>query len=393
MLPVIMAFRQRGRCRVVVISTGQHAELVRQVLGLGGIEPDVEFPELTGERRLNVLFAHVAHCMDDYVQRQFGTDTDHPDFPVAALVHGDTTSASAAALACFQLHIPVAHIEAGLRTNDTLSPFPEELNRQLIARIATVHFTPTTSNFENLVREGVPVSSIFVTGNTAIDALMWVAALPTPFTHPRLKALDAKNRDARVVVVTAHRRENWGQGLRNIAAGVRELARKYPAVRFVVPLHPNPAVRQVIGQALEDLPNVILTKPLDYAEFARLLSRATAAITDSGGIQEEAPALGVPVVVTRETTERSEGVEAGTLELVGTDPDRIVEAVSRLLDDDLERRRRTARPNPYGDGLAAQRIARVCEHIIFDTELPLPFQPMLDRRRALRGFGARRRSR
>ncbi|AYG04169.1 non-hydrolyzing UDP-N-acetylglucosamine 2-epimerase [Gryllotalpicola protaetiae] len=386
MLPVITAFRERRRSRVVVVSTGQHAGLVREVLALGGIRPDVEFPELATGRTLNAMFAHVTKCMDDYLRTTFPSEPGHPDFPVAALVHGDTTSAAAAALACFQSHIPIGHVEAGLRTGDTLSPFPEELNRQLIARIATAHFAPTAVNFENLVREGVPMSRIFVTGNTAIDALLSVAALRTPYSDPRLEELDA-TATGPIVVVTAHRRESWGDGLRSIATGVRELAELYPHARIVVPLHPNPSVRATLSEILAGIPNVLLTEPLEYAQFARLLGRATVVVTDSGGIQEEAPALGVPVIVTRETTERTEGIDAGTLELVGTDAARIVAAVRRLLDDADEYRYRSTRANPYGDGHAAERIALASEHIVFGTELPQPFQLTLDRGRVLRSVG------
>jgi len=367
MLPVIMAFRDRGRFTPVVVSTGQHARMVREVLALGGIRPDVEFDELTGRRSLNGLFAHVTGEMDAWLRSTFGDAPGAAGFPVAALVHGDTTSAAAAAVACFHAQIPVAHVEAGLRTGDTSSPFPEEMNRRLIGRIAAMHFAPTTTNLDNLLREGVTPDRVVVTGNTAIDALMWVSRLHVPYSDEHVAAAtEVERTDAPVIVVTAHRRESWGEGLVNIGRGIRRIAELYPHARIVLPLHPNPAVSETLGGILSGVPNVLLTAPLDYAEFARLLGRASLVITDSGGVQEEAPALGVPVLVTRETTERIEGVVAGTLELVGTDPDAIVAAARRLLDDAELYAERTRRVNPYGDGTAAQRIAEACEHALLE---------------------------
>jgi UDP-N-acetylglucosamine 2-epimerase (non-hydrolysing) len=373
MLPVIMAFRDRGQFRPVVVSTGQHTRLVRDVLRLGAITPDIEFPEVAGERTLNALFAHVTKCMDEYLRTAFPADQNDPAFPVATFVHGDTTSAAAAALASFQAQIPVAHVEAGLRTNDTGSPFPEELNRQLIGRIATTHFAPTPTNLDNLLREGVPEDRVIVTGNTSIDALMWVSSLRLPYSDPRLAmAVETADYGTPVIVVTAHRRESWGAGLENIGRGIRRIAELHPHAQIVLPLHPNPIVSDTLGGILDGLPNVLLTEPLDYAEFARLLGRATLVVTDSGGVQEEAPALGVPVLVMRETTERVEGVVAGTLELVGTDPDAIVAAASRLLNDRDLYLERTKRANPYGDGRAAWRIAEAWENRVFGDALPKP---------------------
>ena len=373
MVPVILAFRKRARIPSVIVSTGQHAALVRQVLGLADLAPDVELPPRPGGG-LNQLMSHVTTEFDGFVRGAYGDDPDAPGYPRAVFVHGDTTSAAAAALASFHLQIPVAHVEAGLRTGDTSSPFPEELNRQLISRVATVHFSPTNTNVENLLREGVPASGIHVTGNTAIDALLWARGLSVSYGQAALADLEDDEETA-VVTVTAHRRENWGEGLRGIAEGVRRLATAHPDVRFVVPLHPNPTVREVLAGELSALANVALVEPMEYAAFARLLARSTAVLTDSGGIQEEAPALGIPVVVTRESTERVEGIAAGTLELVGTDPERIVAAVSRLLDDPSEHARRTRLPNPYGDGAAADRIALITERLLGGTGmswLPLP---------------------
>jgi UDP-N-acetylglucosamine 2-epimerase (non-hydrolysing) len=293
-------------------------------------------------------------------------------YPIAALVHGDTTSAFAAALAAFHLRIPVGHVEAGLRTGGlNLTPFPEELNRQLISCIAAMHFAPTGKNEENLVHENVPANLVFVTGNTGIDALQWAAGLDVPVRDHRVAEL--LDRDDRAVLVTAHRRENWGGGLAGVAEGVARVAKSHGDVHFVVPLHPNPRVRDELVPALEPLPNVLLTEPLKYTTMARVLAHCTLVITDSGGLQEEAPSLGKPVLVARESTERLEGVEAGTLRLVGTDPDHIALAAERLLDDEDEYRAMATAVNPYGDGRAAERIVGAHEHVLTGTDPPTAF--------------------
>jgi len=278
------------------------------------------------------------------------------------------------------------HVEAGLRTSNTLSPFPEELNRQIISRIASFHLAPTFRNRQNLVREGIPGERIFVSGNTAIDALRRAAEKRVPYGAPELEDLE-EDEETPVVVVTAHRRENWGTGLQRIAAAVDTLAERYPGVRFVLPLHPNPAVGETLRPILEGRENVALVAPMEYLAFARLLYRATLAISDSGGVQEEAPAVGTPVLVTRETTERQEGVDAGTLLLVGTDHDRIVAEASRLLDDPDALAEMVARPNPYGDGHAAERIARAFEHIAFGGPEPVPYGSGFNRLEVLRAAG------
>jgi UDP-N-acetylglucosamine 2-epimerase (non-hydrolysing) len=282
-------------------------------------------------------------------------ERDYQTYPAACVVHGDTTSAAAAAVSAFHLQIPVIHIEAGLRTGNTRSPYPEELNRQIISRIAAFHLAPTDRNCENLVREGVPLNRIFVCGNTAIDALDWAAGLRTPYGDPLLADLE-HDEVTRVVVVTAHRRENWGPGLERIGTAVGTLADRYPDVRFVVPVHPNPRVAEVLEGRLSGRTNVALVRPMEYTSFARLLKRAHLAITDSGGIQEEAPALGVPVLVIREHTDRPEAIEVGAARLVGTDPTAILEAAVRLLDDEAARCEMTLGGSPFGDGHASERI-------------------------------------
>jgi UDP-N-acetylglucosamine 2-epimerase (non-hydrolysing) len=392
MLPLVRAFREDSRFDCIVVSTGQHQRLVEEVLGAAGIEPDISLNAVSPGMSLNGLFSAVMTAFERFVRSKYG---DHsaagfgapsPGYPAATFVHGDTSSAAATALASFHLRIPVVHVEAGLRTSDTLSPFPEELNRQLISRIAAFHLAPTYRNEENLIREGVRHGKIFVTGNTAIDALLWASQLSVPYGDPALDDLETDT-GTPVVVVTAHRRENWGAGLERIGTAVAQLAERYPDVRFIVPLHPNPTVAGVFRSLLNGRSNVDLIAPLAYREFARLLGRAAFAITDSGGIQEEAPTLGTPVLVVRETTERLEGVEAGTVELVGTDPDRIVRAASLLLDDPSELARRGARRNPYGDGRAAQRIVDACAYVAFGDQAPTPYGSGFNRVEILRAGG------
>ncbi len=394
LLPLILAFQKSESIHAVVVSSGQHSELVREVLGLAGIEPDVDLGAAVPGNTLNELFASVMTKLEKYVVDTYGKAADLADrfsprprnFPVACFVHGDTSTAAAAALCAFHLRIPVAHVEAGLRTSDTLSPFPEEANRQLVSRLTTFHFAPTFRNKVNLVREGVPWGRIFVCGNTAIDALQWAASLKVPYGDPALEDLET-DESQRVIVVTAHRRENWGAGLERIGAAVATLAERYPDVRFVVPLHPNPRVQATLRPLLDHFDNVNLIAPMRYTAFARLLQRAYLAITDSGGIQEEAPSLHTPVIVVRETTERQEGVDGGTLQLVGTDTDRIIAAATTLLDEPELYRAMSTRPNPYGDGHAAPRIVAASKYIAFGGEAPPPYGNGFDRIEVLRAAG------
>ncbi|WP_200331775.1 non-hydrolyzing UDP-N-acetylglucosamine 2-epimerase [Leucobacter sp. L43] len=372
MIPVIRALQDSGTFRPVVIATGQHTNLVDDLLRQSGMRVDANLraSEIVDGVRptLNEMFARVMTGIDRIWSNQEVEDRFRADGrrevagAVACLVHGDTSSAAAAALAAFNLQIPVVHVEAGLRTSNLLAPFPEEGNRQLISRIAALHLAPTTTNKMNLVREGVDYDRVLVTGNTSIDMLRWASTWEGGF-GPGLEALDTQPRP-RIVLVTAHRRENWGKGLENIATAVRILAGQHPETQFAVPMHPNPVARQPLLDALGAVSNVHLVEPRDYLDFARLMDAAHLIITDSGGVQEEAPALGTPVLVARETTEREEGVQAGTLTLVGTDVDRIVTEATRLLTDELEYARRSARANPYGDGLASERIVQALDHIL-----------------------------
>jgi UDP-N-acetylglucosamine 2-epimerase (non-hydrolysing) len=383
LVPIIQALRESDHYEPVVVSTGQHNRMVDYIFELADIKPDVVL--WAGSRRssLNERVATVMQRFEDFCADRFEVDFDGPPTvddtlnarrPAAVLVHGDTSSAMAAALSAFHLRIPVVHVEAGLRTGGlNLTPFPEELNRRVISTVAGLHFAPTSANLENLVRENIPVSRVYVTGNTGIDALQWSSKIDVRFANPELQALH--DSDSRVVVVTAHRRENWGDGLRGIANGVLRLAEGNPDVHFVLPVHPNPAVAETLTEILSGRDNVLLTEPLGYATFSRLLARATFVITDSGGVQEEAPSLDKPVLVTRESTERTEGLEAGTLRLVGPDPDRILVEGQRLLDDPLAYEEMAGSENPYGDGKAALRIVAALEHILLGGEAPTQFGP------------------
>lgn len=398
MLPVVQALQASTLLRPFVVNTGQHADLVLPILRAAGIEPDVDL-QIGGQgNTINGLVRDCVGAFDDLLTmlrggperrerpRLFGA-AEHADttYPALTLVHGDTTSAMAAALASMGCKLPVVHVEAGLRTRDILSPFPEELNRQLISRLAAFHLAPTPANQANLIREGVDPERIFVTGNTGIDALHWAAGLHAMWPDPRLIALD--DPAVPVVVVTAHRRENLGAPIQRIATAVAQIAQARPDVKVVWPVHPNPKVRDDVWAILSALPNVILTEPMDYIPFARLLERATLAISDSGGVQEEAPSVGTPVLVAREESERPEGVEVGALILVGSDTDRIREVALNLLSDPAERLAMTAVRNPFGDGRAAERIRQALEHLVFDTEAPDRYAAAFSRKKVLEASG------
>ncbi len=381
LVPIIVAMRASADYEPIVISTGQHNRMVEYIFELADIRPDVTLWAGSRRANLNERVASVMQRFEDFCVERFDIDPDvvptreqilAGEHPACVFVHGDTSSAMAAALSAFHMRIPVMHVEAGLRTGGSnLTPFPEELNRQVISTIAAMHFAPTSANLENLVRENIPVEQVFVTGNTGIDALRWSSAIDVKFANPDLQALH--DGDRRIVVVTAHRRENWGDGLRGIAEGIARLADRHGDVGFVLPVHPNPRVREVLTERLVGLENVLLTEPLGYATFARLLGRAHVVITDSGGIQEEAPSLGKPVLVTRETTERTEGLAAGTLRLVGTNPGVIFDEATRLLESDEAYREMAEADNPYGDGHAAERIVGALEHLLQGTDPPTQF--------------------
>lgn len=365
MAPLVKAFEQYTEdFKTIVCVTGQHREMLDQVLRLFDITPDYDLNIMKQGQDLYDVTSRVLLGMRDVF---FDAKPD------VVLVHGDTTTSTAAALAAFYQQIPVGHVEAGLRTHNIYSPWPEEMNRQITGRIATYNFSPTPLSRHNLLEENVSEQSIVVTGNTVIDALYWVvdkikcdevlseelkeALNVSGYDTDRLGSL---NSGRRLVLITGHRRENFGDGFINMCTAIRDLAQKYPNVDFVYPMHLNPNVRkpihEVFGEDLNGLGNMFFIEPLEYLSFVYLMEKATLVLTDSGGIQEEAPGLGKPVLVMRDTTERPEALEAGTVKLVGTDYAKIMKEVSLLLDDATYYDTMSKAVNPYGDGKACGRI-------------------------------------
>lgn len=362
MAPLVKEFQKHpDKFQTIVCVTGQHREMLDQVLEIFDIKPDFDLNIMKQGQDLYDITSRVLLGMRDVLK------TSTPD---VVLVHGDTATSTAAALAAFYQKILVAHVEAGLRTHNIYSPWPEEINRQITGRIASYHFAPTPLSESNLLAEGVCDDKITVTGNTVIDALYWVVdnirsdknlevnlaneLFNAGFDTSRLKD------DKRLVLITGHRRENFGDGFIHICKAIKHLAEKYPNVDFVYPMHMNPNVRnpihQVFGDNLNALDNMFFIEPLSYLPFVFLMEKAHIVLTDSGGIQEEAPGLGKPVLVMRDTTERPEALEAGTVKLVGTDYNLIIDNVSLLLESDDEYDRMSKAVNPYGDGLACRRI-------------------------------------
>jgi len=359
MCPLVKEFeKHQPEFETLVCVTGQHRELLDQVLDVFDVKPDFDLNIMQQGQDLYEVTSRVLLGMRDVLNEV------NPDY---VLVHGDTTTSTAAALASFYHHIPVGHVEAGLRTNNIYSPWPEEMNRQITGRIATFNFAPTPLAKENLLKENVTQESIMVTGNTVIDALYWVVEriksdekLSTWLTDSILKTGYDVSRLAngrKLVLVTGHRRENFGEGILNICHAIKALTKKHEDVDFVYPMHLNPNVRGPVTEMLgEGCPNVFLIEPLQYLQFVYLMMKSFFVLTDSGGIQEEAPGLGKPVLVMRETTERPEAVEAGTVVLVGTDRAGIEKGVSTLLDDPIIYDKMSKAVNPYGDGKACERI-------------------------------------
>lgn len=343
--PVIKALEASSTFESVTVVTGQHREMLDQVNELFGIVPDHDLDIMSHGQTLAQIFARVIEGLDPILEKVE---------PAAVIVQGDTSTSTAAALAAFYRHIPVVHVEAGLRSGNISSPFPEEANRRITTQIAALHLAPTETSRANLLAEGIGDSTIVVTGNTVIDALLTTVGMKVPFTDPRLEDLAASGR--RVLLVTTHRRENWGGAMENVGRALARIARTFPEVEIVLPAHRNPIVREAVLPQLEGLQNVTITEPLAYGEFTRMLSLATVVLTDSGGIQEEAPSLGKPVLVMRENTERPEAVQAGTVRLVGTDELSLVRNVTELLTDATTYGAMSTATNPYGDGMAAARV-------------------------------------
>lgn len=366
MAPLVKEFQKHNDTfNTIVCVTGQHRQMLDQVLQLFDITPHYDLNIMKEGQDLYDVTARVLVGMRDILKET------HPD---VVLVHGDTTTSTAAALAAFYQQIPVGHVEAGLRTNNIYSPWPEEMNRQITSRIATYNFAPTPLSRQNLLREGVSESSITVTGNTVIDALYWVVdkikrdeTLNNELKSKLLQAgydVSRLSNGKKLVLITGHRRENFGDGFINMCTAIKELTQKYPDVDFVYPMHLNPNVRrpihEVFGEDLSNLGNMFFIEPLEYLSFVYLMEKSNIVLTDSGGIQEEAPGLGKPVLVMRDTTERPEALEAGTVKLVGTNYNKIVGEVSLLLDDATHYETMSKAVNPYGDGLACGRIV---EHL------------------------------
>ncbi|EAQ31911.1 non-hydrolyzing UDP-N-acetylglucosamine 2-epimerase [Idiomarina baltica] len=357
MAPLVKVLESDPAFNVVVAVTAQHREMLDQVLELFEITPDYDLNIMKSGQDLYDVSSAVLLGMRDVLKES------QPDI---VLVHGDTATTFAASLAAFYARIPVGHVEAGLRTHDLYSPWPEEANRQLTGRIAQWHFAPTARNRRDLLAEQVNENQILETGNTVIDALQWVTQkiessdeLKAAISEKLQQAgLTTSLSDKRYVLITGHRRENFGQGFDNICSALKQLAESYPDVHFVYPVHLNPNVQKPVRSLLADLSNVHLIEPLGYEPFVWLMQNCQLVLTDSGGVQEEAPGLGKPVLVMRDTTERPEAVEAGTVKLVGTAADTIVSEVSRLLSDDDAYAVMSRAHNPYGDGKACERIAK-----------------------------------
>ncbi|NBO66507.1 MAG: UDP-N-acetylglucosamine 2-epimerase (non-hydrolyzing) [Acidobacteria bacterium] len=347
MAPIVKVLAQQyPEVKSVVCVTAQHRQMLDQVLGLFDISPDYDLNLMEPDQSLAALTSHALRRLDSVIGQE------KPDW---VLTQGDTTTAMAASLAAFYHRVKVGHVEAGLRTWDKYQPFPEEINRRIADAVAHLHFAPTEESRQNLLREGLPPLGIVVTGNTVIDALLDVAARPYDWEAGPIAAVP---RDSRIVLVTAHRRENFGAPLHRICEALKDIAGQLPAVRIVYPVHLNPNVRQVVQAELGRTPNVTLLPPLDYLDLVHLMKASKLILTDSGGIQEEAPGLGKPVLVLREVTERPEGVAAGTVRLVGTDRQLIVSETLRLLEDSASYLQMANASNPYGDGEASQRIIR-----------------------------------
>lgn len=356
MAPLVKALAVQPDIESRVCVTAQHRQMLDQVLELFEIKPDIDLNIMKPGQTLSGISSEILVRIEPELKRF------NPDI---VLVHGDTSTTFAATLAAYYQRIAVGHVEAGLRTGNIYSPWPEEANRKLTGALANLHFAPTDLSRQNLLGEGVAQDNIHVTGNTVIDALLWV--------KQKLEADQSLNQslrerfpflrdDARLVLITGHRRENFGDGFERICAAIRSLARDFPAVDFLYPVHLNPNVREPVGRILHGVTNVHLIEPQDYLPFVYLMTRAHIILTDSGGIQEEAPSLGKPVLVMRDTTERPEAVAAGTVKLVGTDSQNIINAVTTLLTDPIEYDRMSFSHNPYGDGNACERIVNIIKN-------------------------------
>ena len=346
MCPLVNELKKREELQTVVCVTGQHRQMLDMVLEAFDVTPDYDLSIMKDKQTLFDVTTNILNTIKEILEKE------KPD---VVLVHGDTSTTFVTALACFYLQIPVGHVEAGLRTYNIYSPYPEEFNRQAVSIISKFNFAPTELSKQNLLKEGKNQDSIYVTGNTAIDALK--TTVRENYTHPELEWANG----SRLIMITAHRRENLGEPMRHMFKAIRRVMDEHPDVKAIYPIHMNPVVREIANEYLGDDDRIHIIEPLDVLDFHNFLSRSYLILTDSGGIQEEAPSLGKPVLVMRDTTERPEGIVAGTLKLVGTEEETIYKEFSRLLSDKDEYEAMSRASNPYGDGHACERIADILE--------------------------------
>ena len=349
--PIILELQKEKDFKVINIATAQHRSMLDQVLSVFKIVPDYDLNIMAPKQTLAGLSGRSIIGLDEILANE------KPDL---TLVQGDTTTTFIGSLASFYNHIPVGHVEAGLRTNDKANPFPEEINRRLTGVISELHFAPTDSAKQSLLKENTDPKSIFVTGNSVIDALKYSVIKDYSFTVDILNQLVAEKK--KIVLVTMHRRENWGEPMKGAACAIKRLAERYPDFAFVFPVHMNPIVRDVVNPVLTGISNVHLIEPLDYLDFVNIMSKSFLILTDSGGVQEEGPHFGIPLLVLRSVTERPDAVDYGTVKLVGTDEEKIFSAATLLIDDKNEYQQMANAANPYGDGLAAERTVRIIKN-------------------------------
>lgn len=353
MCPLVNELKSRGKFKVTVCVTGQHRQMLDQVLEVFGVVPDYDLSVMKDKQTLFDITDSILTRIKSVLEEVK---------PSVVLVHGDTSTTFVTSLACFYMQIPVGHVEAGLRTYNVYSPFPEEFNREAVSIIAKYNFAPTELSKQNLLREGKAPETIFVTGNTAIDALK--TTVRNDYEHPELSWAEG----SRLIMITAHRRENLGEPMHHMFRAIRRVMEEHEDVKALYPIHMNPAVRQAADEELKGCDRIRIIEPLEVLDFHNFLSRSYMILTDSGGIQEEAPSLGKPVLVMRDTTERPEGIEAGTLKLVGTDEETIYREFTKLLTDQSVYDAMAHASNPYGDGFACKRIAEILERELLDSE-------------------------
>ncbi len=349
MAPLILKLKKKKGLFTKVLLTGQHKDMVNEVMNIFKLKPDLNLQIMKENQSINDITQRILNGLQEEFKK---------NKPNLILVQGDTSTSFAAALAAFYENIPIAHVEAGLRTNNLLEPFPEEANRRLISQIATLHFAPTNSSKDNLLNSGI-TDNIIITGNTVIDALIYIAKKTEKEKMVNI-SLDNQN----FILATIHRRENWGEPLKNICKGFKLIIQKYPNLKIVIPMHPNSKVREVLKSELKHFSSIILIEPLPYNEFVKVLKKCKLVVTDSGGLQEEAPALGKPVIVLRESTERTEAVECGTIKLVGTNSENIFHFTNLLLSNSSLYKKMASSINPYGVGDASAKIVEACNNYL-----------------------------